>query len=58
MPLDTLSEGAKLLSSAKEEGYELLAEYFRSTLSSLENKLSSRHPSRADAIRQTWKHID
>jgi len=55
MPLGILSEGATLLSSAEEEGNELLAEYFRSELGSLENELSSRHPGHADAIRQTWQ---
>jgi len=53
MPLDVLSEGATLLASAEKEGNELLAEYFRSTLGSLESELSSRHPRHADAIRQT-----
>ena len=53
MPLGILSKGATLLSNAEEEGNKLLAEYFRSKLDSLENELSSRHPSHADAIRQT-----
>ena len=55
MPLGILSEGATLLPNAEEEGNELLAEYFRSKLDSLENELSSRHPGHADAIRQTWR---
>jgi len=55
MPLGILSEGVTLLSSAENEGNELLAKYFRSELGSLENELSSRHPGHADAIRQTWQ---
>ena len=55
MPLGILSEGATLLSSAEEEGNEFLAQYFRSELVRLEDELSSCHPGRADAIRQTCR---